>query len=88
MNNYLSIQNLAVTMVFLSLFLVMIGLILGKKWKSHEKLLQRGLDRPLRLNISQQMLQCIRNWDIFIPASLIINGFILAAISFLLYFFG
>lgn len=88
MNNHWSVQNLAMTMLFISLFLVIPGLYFGKKWRSQEKLLQRGLDRPMRLSIAQQFSQSIRNWDVFIPAVLVINGYILANISILLYFFG
>jgi len=88
MDHHWSVQNLAMTMLFISLCLVILGLYLGKKWKSQEKLLQRGLNRPMRLLISQQFSQAVRNWDIFIPAVLVINGYILANISILLYFFG
>lgn len=88
MENHWSIQSLAMTMLFISLFLVILGLYLGKIWKSQEKLLQRGLDRPMRLSLSQQMHQSVRNWDVFIPVVLVISGYFFATISILLYFFG
>ncbi|MGE0268132.1 MAG: hypothetical protein AB7S78_06740 [Candidatus Omnitrophota bacterium] len=88
MGDHRTVQIIVYTVFFLSIFMIMIGLIWWVRGNCNEKILQRDLNRPRNLTLSQQMSQAIRHWDVFIPTCLIINGFILAIIAILLHLFG
>ncbi|MCD4810533.1 MAG: hypothetical protein K8R17_11640 [Methanosarcinales archaeon] len=65
-------------------FLLLIGVGLGKLLNSTEKISERGLNRPMDLNLEEQLILFFHNPDITIPLTFIVFGGLMLVTSLLL----
>lgn len=84
----MSLISLALVIGCTGLFMLLIGIGLGKLFNTTQKIYKRGLHRPLNLSFTEQTILYLQNPDIFIPITFAFVGVSMVIVSVIIAILG